>query len=79
MELNECKDFLRSLTTDEWVHGELWAEMIDSLERRITTLENAIHEVQLDSESQDGVWGPDVTMHAVLADALGDDDEKIER
>lgn len=80
--LHECKDFLRSLTTDEWVQGDLWADAIEVLEARIATLEDAIREVLTDEESQDGGWGPDVTMRAVLNDALnepGDNYEETER
>lgn len=39
---------------------------------RIARLEGAIEQVLADEESQDGGWGPDVTMVAVLKEALRD-------
>ena len=44
--------------------------LLDPLTARIRELEAAIRRVLSDAESQEGGWGPDVTMVAVLQEAL---------
>lgn len=43
---------------------------LDGIFEKYKRMESAITEVLNDSESKDGGWGPDVTMRAVLKEAL---------